>query len=74
MDSGLLLEGAFGVMGDNSFKPFLNEFMMPTQTVAYVREVLRLEHSKLKLELFPGVEGQDCYEQGKNVRLADLKL
>lgn len=64
----------FGVMGDNSFKPFLNEFMMPTQTVAYVREVLRLEHSKLKLELFPGVEGKDCYEQGKNVRLADLKL
>lgn len=66
--------GAFGVMGDNYFKPFLNEFMMPTQTVAYVREVLRLEHPKLKLELFPGVEGKDCYEQGKKRSVGRLEI
>ena len=66
--------GAFGVMGDNSFKPFLNEFMMPTQTVAYVREVFRLEHPKLKLELFPGVEGKDCYKQGKKRSVGRLEI
>ena len=64
--------GAFGVMGDNSLNPSMNEFMMSTQTVGYVEKVLRLEHPNLKLELFPGVKGKNCYKQGKNVPLANL--
>lgn len=50
------VEGAFGVMGNNSFNPTLNERMMPTQTVSDVENLLRLEHPNLKLELFPGEE------------------
>lgn len=50
------VEGAFGVMGNNSFNPSLNERMMPTQTVSDVENLLRLEHPNLKLELFPGEE------------------
>ena len=64
--------GAFGVMGDNSLNPSMNEFMMSTQTVGYVENVLRLEHPNLKLELFPGMKGKNCYELGKNVPLANL--
>ena len=64
--------GAFGVMGDNSLNPSMNEFMMSTQTVGYVEKVLRLEHPNLKLELFPGVKGKNCYKEGKNVPLANL--
>lgn len=60
--------GAFGVMGDNSLDPKLNEFMMSRQNVTYVEKVLRLEHRRIKL--FPG--DKDCYKPRKNIALYRL--
>ena len=63
--------GAFGVMGGNSLnQQLLNEFMMPTQTVASVEETLQSEDESI--ELFPN--GSDCYNPSKQVKWNKIPL